>query len=116
MTSFRYNGVTKPKGFFIVGRRLGAAKKNRCKRAKRREQAPALRLTIPLFYAILKPTTRKAVKSMVMIYLLFAMSIIFIRFLSGHDSRYESGKYLTVQNTILSKLLMDNTSLYERTA
>ena len=53
---------------------------------------------------------------MVMIYLLFAMSIIFIRFLSGHDSRYESGKYLTVQNTILSKLLMDNTSLYERTA
>ena len=48
---------------------------------------------------------------MVMIYLLFAMSIIFIRILSGHDSRYESGKYLTVQNTILSKLLMDNTSL-----
>lgn len=60
-------------------------------------------------------TTGKAVKCMIMIYLLFAMSIFMIRILAGYDSRYQNGKYLSVKNTVLSKILLDSMSIYSRT-
>ena len=63
----------------------------------------------------MKPTTRKAVKGMIMVYLLFAMSIFMIRILSGYDSRYQNGKYVSVKNTALSKILLDSMSIYSRT-
>ena len=52
---------------------------------------------------------------MIMIYLLFAMSIFMIRILAGYDSRYQNGKYLSVKNTVLSKILLDSMSIYSRT-
>ena len=52
---------------------------------------------------------------MIMIYLLFAMSIFIIRILAGYDSRYQNGKYLSVKNTVLSKILLDSMSIYSRT-
>ena len=58
---------------------------------------------------------RKAVKGMIMVYLLFAMSIFMIRILSGYDSRYQNGKYVSVKNTALSKILLDSMSIYSRT-
>ena len=58
---------------------------------------------------------RKAVKCMIMIYLLFAMSIFIIRTLAGYDSRYQNGKYLSIKNTVLSKILLDSMSIYSRT-
>ena len=59
--------------------------------------------------------TGKAVKCMIMIYLLFAMSIFMIRILAGYDSRYQNGKYLSVKNTVLSKILLDSMSIYSKT-
>ena len=38
-----------------------------------------------------------------------------IRILASYDSRYQSGKYLSVRNTVLSKLLLDSMSIYSRT-
>ena len=52
---------------------------------------------------------------MVMVYLLLVMSIFFIRILSGYDSRYQRGKYLSLKNKVLSKILLDSTSIYSRT-
>ena len=52
---------------------------------------------------------------MVMIYLLFAWSIFFIRILAGYDSRYQKGKYISIQNTVLSVVLLDGMSIYGRT-
>lgn len=52
---------------------------------------------------------------MIMIYLLFAMSIFMIRILAGYDSRYKNGKYLSVKNTVLSKILLDGMSIYSKT-
>ncbi len=52
---------------------------------------------------------------MVMVYLIFAISVFFIRILSGYDSRYQKGKYLSVKNTILSKILLDSMSIYGKT-
>ena len=52
---------------------------------------------------------------MVMIYLLFVLLIFFIRILSGYDSRYQKGKYISVQNTVLSVVLLDSMSIYGRT-
>ena len=52
---------------------------------------------------------------MIMVYLLFAMSIFMIRILAGYDSRYQNGKYVSVKNTVLSKILLDSMSIYSRT-
>ena len=52
---------------------------------------------------------------MIMVYLLFAMSIFLIRILAGYDSRYQNGKYVSVKNTVLSKILLDSMSIYSRT-
>ena len=52
---------------------------------------------------------------MIMIYLLFAMSIFMIRILAGYDSRYQNGKYLSIKNTVLSKILLDSMSIYRST-
>jgi hypothetical protein len=38
-----------------------------------------------------------------------------IRILAGYDSRYQNGKYLSVKNTVLSKILLDSMSIYSRT-
>ena len=52
---------------------------------------------------------------MIMVYLLFAMSIFMIRILAGYDSRYQNGKYISVKNTVLSKILLGSMSIYSRT-
>jgi len=52
---------------------------------------------------------------MLMVYLLLVMSVIFIRILSGYDSRYQKGKYLSVKNTVISRIALDNMSFYSRT-
>ena len=52
---------------------------------------------------------------MIMVYLLFVMSIFFIRFFAGYDSRYQSGKYISIKSSVLRVLLMDNTSFFVRT-
>ena len=52
---------------------------------------------------------------MIMIYLLFVMSIFFIRILAGYDSRYQKGKYISIKNTVLSVVLLDSMSIYGRT-
>ena len=52
---------------------------------------------------------------MIMVYLLFAMTIFMIRIFAGYDSRYQNGKYVSVKNTVLSKILLDSMSIYSRT-
>ena len=43
------------------------------------------------------------------------MSIFMIRIFAGYDSRYQNGKYVSVKNTVLSKILLDSMSIYSRT-
>ena len=50
-----------------------------------------------------------------MVYLLFAFSVFFIRCFAGYDSRYQKGKYICIKNSFVSKILLDSTSLLERT-
>ena len=52
---------------------------------------------------------------MVMVYLIFALSIFFVRLLAGYDSRFQKGKYISIKNTVLSILLLDSMSIYGRT-
>ena len=52
---------------------------------------------------------------MVMIYLVFVLTIFFIRILAGYDSRYQKGKYISIRNTVLSVVLLDNMSIWGRT-
>ena len=52
---------------------------------------------------------------MAMIYLLFVMSIFFIRILAGYDSRYQTGKYIFIKNTVLGVVMLDGMSIYGRT-
>ena len=52
---------------------------------------------------------------MLMAYLLFILLIFFIRILAGYDSRYQKGKYISIKNTVLSVILLDNISIYGRT-
>lgn len=52
---------------------------------------------------------------MIMVYLVFAMSIFMIRIFAGYDSRYQNGKYLSVKNKALSKILLDSMSMYSKT-
>lgn len=49
---------------------------------------------------------------MLMMYLVFVLSIFFIRICSGYDSRYQKGKYICIKNTVLSVLLLDSMSIY----
>ena len=51
---------------------------------------------------------------MIMVYLVFAMSIFMIRIFAGYDSRYQNGKYLSVKNKALSKILLDSMSMYSK--
>ena len=64
-------------------------------------------------YDIIYP--REVVTSMVMVYLIFALSIFFVRLLAGYDSRYQKGKYISIKNTVLSIVLLDSMSIYGRT-
>lgn len=52
---------------------------------------------------------------MIMVYLLLVMSAVFIRALAGYDSRYQRGKYLSIKNTAISKILLDSTSFFQKT-
>ena len=52
---------------------------------------------------------------MLMMYLLFVLLIFIIRILSGYDSRYQKGKYISIKNTVLSVVLLDSMSIYRRT-
>ena len=52
---------------------------------------------------------------MVMVYLIFALSIFFVRLLAGYDSRYQKGKYIFIKNTVLSAVLLDGMSIYGKT-
>lgn len=52
---------------------------------------------------------------MIMIYLLFAMSIFFIRILAGYDSRFQTKKYISVKSPVLSVILLDSMSIYGKT-
>ena len=49
---------------------------------------------------------------MVMVYLIFALSIFFVRLLAGYDSRFQKGKYISIKNTVLSIVLLDSMSIY----
>ena len=51
---------------------------------------------------------------MALIYLLFVFLILIIRVLSGYDSRYQKGKYISIKNPVLSVVLLDNESIYTR--
>ena len=64
-------------------------------------------------YDIIYP--REVVTSMVMVYLIFALSIFFVRLLAGYDSRYQKGKYISINNTVLRIVLLDSMSIYGRT-
>ena len=55
---------------------------------------------------------REVVTSMVTVYLIFALSIFFVRLLAGYDSRFQKGKYISIKNTVLSIVLLDSTSIY----
>ena len=52
---------------------------------------------------------------MVVVYLIFALSIFFVRLLAGYDSRYQKGKYISINNTVLRIVLLDSMSIYGRT-
>ena len=52
---------------------------------------------------------------MVMVYLIFALSIFFVRLLAGYDSRFQKGKYISIKNTVLSAILLDGMSIYGTT-
>ena len=52
---------------------------------------------------------------MVMLYLIFALSIFFVRLLAGYDSRFQKGKYISIKNTVLSIVLLDSMSIYGTT-
>ena len=53
---------------------------------------------------------------MVMVYLVFALSIFFVRLFAGYDSRYQKGKYISIKNTVLSAVLLDGMSIYGKTS
>lgn len=52
---------------------------------------------------------------MVMMYVLFLLSVIFIRIFAGYDSRKEKGKYIVIKSRILSTLLLDEMVMLEKT-
>ncbi len=52
---------------------------------------------------------------MLMMYLLFIFCLFFIRILAGYDSRFQTGKYISIKNPVLRVVFLDSTSLFERT-
>ena len=52
--------------------------------------------------------------SMVMMYVLFLLSVMFIRGFAGYDSRKQKGKYILIKNQILSTLLLDKMIMLEK--
>ena len=42
------------------------------------------------------------------------MSVVIIRAVAGYDSRFRKGKYFTIKNAVLSKILLGATSPYTR--
>ena len=75
-----------------------------------------------MFYSMLNSdknrdiiSSGEAMKMMAMIYLLFVMSIFFIRVLVGYHSRYQKGKCLSIKHVAFSKILLDSTSIYSKT-
>ena len=51
---------------------------------------------------------------MVMMYVLFLLSVIFIRGFAGYDSRKKKGKYIVIKNETLSRLLLDKMMMLEK--
>lgn len=51
---------------------------------------------------------------MIMMYLLFVFSLVFIRFFAGYDSRFLTGKYIVINDRKLRMLLIDEMSFFER--
>ncbi len=51
---------------------------------------------------------------MIMMYLLFMLSFVVCRFISGYDSRFQNGKYIIINNPKLRMLLVDEMSFFER--
>jgi len=51
---------------------------------------------------------------MIMMYLLFFVSLVVCRFFAGYDSRFQNNKYIIIKNPKLRKLLLDETSFFER--
>ncbi len=51
---------------------------------------------------------------MIQMYLLFLLSLVVCRFFSGYDSRFQSGKYIIINNPKLRMLLVDEMSFLER--
>ena len=49
-----------------------------------------------------------------MLYILYALFLIFLRFIAGYDSRYQNGKYFVIRNPMLRKLLIDSVSGVQR--
>ena len=47
-------------------------------------------------------------------YIFFVVLLVPIRLLASYDSRYQSGKFLYIKNNVLSKILLDSTSMYSR--
>ena len=52
---------------------------------------------------------------MVMMYILFLFTLIFIRGFTGYDSRKKKGKYIVIKSRILSTLLLDEMVMLEKT-
>lgn len=51
---------------------------------------------------------------MVMMYILFLFSLIFIRGFAGYDSRKQTGKYIIINNKAVSSLLLDKMMMLEK--
>ena len=51
---------------------------------------------------------------MLLMYVLFLLSVIFIRGFAGYDSRKQKGKYILIKNRILSTFLLDEMIMFEK--
>ena len=51
---------------------------------------------------------------MLVMYVLFLLSVIFIRGFAGYDSRKQKGKYILIKNRILSAFLLDEMIMFEK--
>ena len=51
---------------------------------------------------------------MIMMYFLFLISLVVCRFFAGYDSRFQNNRYIIIKNPKLRKLLLDETSFFER--
>ena len=51
---------------------------------------------------------------MLVMYVLFLLSVIFIRGFAGYDSRKQKGKYIVIKNEFLSRFLLDEMMMLEK--